>query len=144
MTRRRPFLDSRNPSQLRVGTRKIVLDQLGLADPLLARLPSRGVWRIGHPGRPPPIGYVESLRSGQNLIEDPALHRLYEDLRLITQGDLFRSERFAAILRRNLGLDALDIPKDYAVKQIVTRDNLGRQGRDRPAGAPIPAPEHVP
>ncbi len=127
-----------------VGTRKIVVDQLGLADPLLARLPSRGVWRIGHFGRPPPIGYVESLRSGQNLIEDPALHRLYEDLRLITQGDLFRSERFAAILRRNLGLDALDIPKDYAVKQIVTRGNLGRQDRDRPAGAPIPAPEHVP
>lgn len=86
------------------GTDKIIVDKLALTDPLLARLPVPGFWRIGHFERRVPAGYVESLRTGENHIEDPSLHRLYEDLRLITQGDLLRGERFAAILRMNLGL----------------------------------------
>ena len=118
------------------GTEKIVVDQLGLADPLLARLPSRGLWRIGHFGRPRPKGYAKSLLMDQNLIEDPAIHRLYEDLRLITQGDLFDTERFAAILRRNLALDGAAISKDYESEPMYGKELRPRtQGATR-SGAP--------
>ena len=60
------------------------------------------------------------MRSGKNLIADPALRLLYADLRLITQGELMSRERFSAILRRNLGLDALRIPRDYETGQRNT------------------------
>ena len=42
------------------------------------------------------------------------------DLLLITQGELMSRERFSAILRRNLGLDALRIPRDYETGQRNT------------------------
>lgn len=106
-------------AELRRGTRLIVTSQMGyfgyfagptvhivdpwsLGDPLLARLPFRptGPWRVGHYERSLPAGYLDSLRADENLETDPAIARLYDDVRLITRGPLFTSERLAAILRR--------------------------------------------
>ena len=79
-----------------------VVDYVGLADPLLARLPvAPGPWRIGHFERSRPPGYVATLRLGENRIEHPQLAEYYDALALVTQGPLFSRERFEAIGRLN-------------------------------------------
>jgi hypothetical protein len=81
-----------------------VVDLLGLADPLLARLPptSRN-WRIGHYGRTVPDGYVESLATGENYIEDDELAVYYEKLASVIRGDLFDPQRWVDVWRLNTG-----------------------------------------
>jgi arabinofuranosyltransferase len=85
-----------------------VIDVMALSDPFLARLPIKTPrdprsWRIGHFERELPPGYRETISGGRNVIVDPALARLYDDLRLITTGPLFTRERWGAIWRLNLG-----------------------------------------
>jgi len=86
-----------------VGIRKTIIDKLALGDALLARLPCKRPWRIGHFERNIPEGYVESVLSGGNRIADPDLARFYGKLRLITQGSLWSFERLETILAMNLG-----------------------------------------
>ena len=100
-----------------------VVDCFALADPLLARLPmaatdgdyprfrsehglppSSDGWRIGHFRRNIPRRYLRSLLTGRNEVEDPAIHALYDRVRLITRGPLGSPERLAAIVQANLGL----------------------------------------
>ena len=47
-----------------------VMDNAGLGDPLMARLPmiAEPHWRIGHFRRAEPAGYADTLRSGVNQI----------------------------------------------------------------------------
>ena len=75
-----------------------VVDRLGLADPLLARLPVEpGLdWRIGHFRRTVPDGYVASVL-GENRITDPEIRALYDRVRLVTRGPLWSRERWQAI-----------------------------------------------
>ena len=89
-----------------LGTQKHLVDEFGLVDPLLARLPMEpdAEWRIGHFPRPLPKGYYETLVTGRNQIEDPELAALWADLALVTRGPLFSRARWGAIARRNLGL----------------------------------------
>jgi arabinofuranosyltransferase len=109
------------------------LDPLALADPLLARLPVApgSPWRIGHFERALPDGYEETLKEcvrrlfprgavqppagsclpywkDVNHFRDPRLASAYRELLLITQGPLTDRERFATILRWNLGGSPLD------------------------------------
>jgi arabinofuranosyltransferase len=88
------------------GPRVHIIDLFGLADPLLARLPARpdDNWRIGHPERDPPPGYVETVRTGQNRIQPAGLARYYDQLALITRAPLFSPGRLATIIKFNLGL----------------------------------------
>jgi arabinofuranosyltransferase len=86
-----------------------LLDECALADPLLARLPAvfNPEWRTGHYRRMIPAGYVQSLESSTNRLEDPELHRFYDDLRLVTRGTpLLSPDRLRAIVRMNVGKDA--------------------------------------
>jgi len=77
-----------------------VIDTMALADPLLARIPaSAGTWRVGHGEREIPVGYRETLQSGENLLEDPALAAAWDDISRVTQGGLFDDGRFAAMVR---------------------------------------------
>jgi arabinofuranosyltransferase len=78
-----------------------LVDRCALAEPLLARLPVVDLvnWRIGHFFRRLPAGYVESLETGENAIRDPHLRRLYEDVALVTRGDLLSWLRLRAIYR---------------------------------------------
>lgn len=90
------------------GPRMHVIDVLALGDPFLARLPvptpeDPRSWRIGHYGRTLPEGYRETIAGGRNVIADPKLARLYDDVRLAVTGPLFTRERWAAIWRLNVG-----------------------------------------
>jgi arabinofuranosyltransferase len=82
---------------------QIVIDPMALSDPLLARLPARSAWRIGHMVRDIPEGYLESIVSGQNSIKDPAVRELYNKLELVTKGPLFTAERWRTIWALNGG-----------------------------------------
>lgn len=97
-----------------------IIDRFALADAFLARLPRQGSgrWSIGHIHRLPPDGYVRSRLYDQNLLSDDKLRLLYEDIRLVTQGDLFSWERATAIVRLNLYPPKI-IPQDV---QHLTRD----------------------
>ncbi len=85
------------------GPDKYILDVLGLADPLLARIPppKPTTCTSGHYLRLIPLGYPETLRSGINSIHNPSLREYYRRLCLITRGPLFSWHRFAAILDLN-------------------------------------------
>ncbi len=82
-----------------------VVDRIGLADPLIARLKPKAEehWRIGHMHRRLPDGYVETLASGNNLIVDPALREYYERLSLVIKGSIWDYDRLLEIVRFNLG-----------------------------------------
>lgn len=82
---------------------QIVIDPMALSDPLLARLPARSDWRIGHMVRDIPEGYLESIVGDQNRIKDPAVRALYDKLELVTKGPLFTADRWRAIWALNMG-----------------------------------------
>jgi arabinofuranosyltransferase len=126
LAKRGTFRDPDWPSARKVGSRTSVIDTCGLmgaagldfgpyihlldecalADPLLARLPAvfNPEWRTGHYRRMIPAGYRESLESSTNQIQDPALHRFYEQLRVITRSErIFSGERLRAIVAMNAG-----------------------------------------
>jgi arabinofuranosyltransferase len=87
-----------------------IIDELGLADPLMARLPPSAplTGRTGHLGRVVPPGYLETRRTGKNQLQNPALARYLDRLRLVAEGDLFTAERWRAIWELKPGrLDAL-------------------------------------
>lgn len=91
-----------------VGREKKIIDRLALSDPFLARLPSEGPWRIGHFLRRLPEGYRESVASGRNRLEDRKYDRLYDDVALVTRGNLWDRRRFEAMARLNLGAARAD------------------------------------
>ncbi len=87
------------------GTDKIIVDTLGLGNPLLARLPAKKEWRIGHFERDLPAGYLESLLSGKNMFKgDDPLRDFYGHLKLVTQSaTLLSLQRLKTIVLFNLG-----------------------------------------
>ena len=80
-----------------------VVDFFALGDPLLARLPSRGRWRIGHYRRSVPRGYSATIQTGRNVIRDPDVAMKYEQLKIITQDPLWTRRRWEAIIAMNTG-----------------------------------------
>lgn len=88
-----------------LGPNAILVDNFALFDPLVARLPAQynPYWRIGHFRRTIPIGYMDSLQSGRNVIVDPGIAKLYDALRTITQGPLWDAKRLETIFRLNTG-----------------------------------------
>lgn len=87
------------------GASSIYIDELGLADALLARLPAGAdrTFYVGHYRRDIPEGYEDAVHYGRLERMQPDLARYYEKLRLITQGELWDGERFKTIIRFNLG-----------------------------------------
>ena len=86
------------------GTEKIIIDPLALTDPLLARLPVTGKWRIGHFVRKVPDGYIDSLVNGNESIVDPQVNEFYKKLKIVTQNkELFTLERLKTIALFNMG-----------------------------------------
>ena len=53
-----------------------VVDVFALSDPLLARLPARRPWRIGHFHREPPAGYLDALAAERAGLSDPGLNEV--------------------------------------------------------------------
>lgn len=106
-------------------TTPFLLDPLALADPFLARLPSREGTRPGHYERAFPAGYVETRLTGQNKIEDPYLAELWNIVQDVTQGSLWSWERVAMIVKLNVSASQL-------VKQsYYDRNAVGLPGSDQ-------------
>ncbi len=81
-----------------------ILDGYALADPLLARLPERGIkWRVGHFAREVPVGYMQSLMYSKNMIEDPRIAEFYDAVWMITREPIGRRGRAAVIWKMNTG-----------------------------------------
>jgi len=115
-----------------------LLDECALADPLLARLPAifNADWRTGHYRRMIPVGYRESLETSTNQLRDPALHRFYDQLRLITRSDrLFARDRLAAIVAMNLGKYDHDIDARF-YRHAGSVSTLNQLSTIRQAGTP--------
>lgn len=81
------------------------IDNTALSDPLLARLPAtyRADWMSGHFFRSVPVGYVETLESGENVIKDASVRELYDRIDLVVHGELFSLDRIQAIWWLNTG-----------------------------------------
>lgn len=79
-----------------------IIDEYGLCDPFLARLPAQPEWRTGHYYRPSPPGYLESVESSGNRLVDPDQALLYEQIRTITRGSIWSRRRWRAIVALNL------------------------------------------
>lgn len=107
-----------------------ILDRLAITDPLLARLPAREdlPWRIGHFFRWVPLGYPQSILQRRNLIDDPDLRAMYDDMVLVTRSPLFTAERWRAIVRWNTGISGRQV--DRAFYQVPPVD--AREGRPGP------------
>ncbi len=82
-----------------------IIDEAALADPLLARLKpeTEDGWRIGHFWRRIPDGYLETLRTGENVIADRELAAYYDKLRFISRADLWDPHRWVEIFKFNVG-----------------------------------------
>lgn len=82
-----------------------IVDFCGLADALIARLPViyNPAWRVGHPIRHVPEGYLGTIRTGVSQFTDADLARFYDQLRLVVSGPLFDPARWQAIWAINTG-----------------------------------------
>ncbi len=81
-----------------------VLDQAALSDVLMAHAPLRThTTAPGHHWRDPPPGYQETLRTGENHIEDKYLAEYYGHVRHIIRGGLWEPLRWSEIAMMNLG-----------------------------------------
>ncbi len=82
-----------------------ILDDYALADPLLARLPARTdiPWFAGHYERAVPAGYLRTLETGQNHIQDPHLAAYYTHLHEVVSGPLWSWARLLEVWKLNTG-----------------------------------------
>lgn len=82
-----------------------IVDTAALNDVLLARISelTPNPWRIGHYYRPIPKGYIATLRTGINQIEDPCIHKYYDKVSIVIKGPLFTWERIKTIIELNFG-----------------------------------------
>jgi len=87
------------------GPTKLIVDPLGLSDPLLSHLPIAcpGKWRPGHIRREIPSGYLETLRGGRNVLDDPDLREFYDKIVVITRERIWSAHRLKTILQINTG-----------------------------------------
>jgi len=87
-----------------------IIDMNSLADPLMTRMPLYNVnkWRIGHYRHVIPDGYLETIKTGENLIEDKNIALYYDKLSFVIKGDLWDWQRIVEIWNLNTGkYDAL-------------------------------------
>jgi len=105
-----------------------IIDCTGLGDPLLSKFPPPYTkkWRIGHFQRPIPLGYYDTIKYGQNMIEDPNLAEYYDKISIITKGRLFDANRLQEIWNINTGkydslLDAYIHSQEYKQTPICKK-----------------------
>ncbi|MEC7986309.1 MAG: hypothetical protein VX278_14180, partial [Myxococcota bacterium] len=86
---------------LKADPRQFIVDYCALTDPFLARLPAiyDPDWDIGHVRRYIPKDYLDSIYHRENRFTDPAMAMLWDDVKHISQGELWSFERLRAIWR---------------------------------------------
>ena len=82
-----------------------IVDQLGLGDAFIARLPPKSTthWRPGHLDRDIPNGYLATRRTGTMQLTNHWLADYYQQMHLITSGPIWSGARWKAIWRLNTG-----------------------------------------
>ena len=93
-----------------------IIDSRALSDPLLSKLPSTEYWKQGHKPRPGekkwlighftrkiPLGYIETITTGKNKLQDMHLREYYNKLSFVTRGNLFDFSRLIEIWNLNTG-----------------------------------------
>jgi arabinofuranosyltransferase len=89
------------------GPQVIIVDFLGITDPLIARTSvrntTRGKWHSGHFWRAVPKGYVLARKGKGTQKMHSALAEYYQHLHTITSAPLFSTERLKTILNMQLG-----------------------------------------
>jgi arabinofuranosyltransferase len=82
-----------------------MIDLNSLADPLMTRMPLYQIdkWRIGHFRHIIPKGYMETLKTGKNLIADKNIALYYDKLSFVIKGDLWNWQRIVEIWNLNTG-----------------------------------------
>ena len=80
-------------------------DLYALGDPFLSKLPAvrEENWRIGHMWREAPVGYDETVQTGENQIENKSIKEYFEIIKLITRGPLWDKDRIKAVIDINTG-----------------------------------------
>jgi len=115
------------------GPQVTYIDHLGLADPLLARLPDADgkMKLIGHLGRQVPRGYKHARQTGDLSELDPDLRAYYEPLRLVISGPLFDAERLRTIWKLRTGAydDALERYRNDGYPELVADAQKKRRER---------------
>jgi arabinofuranosyltransferase len=83
-----------------------IVDDVGLSDPLLARLAADTLtgWRAGHLVRQIPPGYLETVTNNEGMSGDTKIAQLENQIRLVTRGPLFSQKRWRAIWDLNISL----------------------------------------
>lgn len=118
-----------------------IIDPYALADPFLVGFPIRRQnQRIGHFERSVPYDYVLSLLNSKNEFTHHIAREYYDDVVLISRGDLFSYDRLKAVVRINTGyysrkLDKIDINEmggEMRVSQPNTELNSCLGGKSRP------------
>lgn len=107
-----------------------IVDQLGLGDAFIARLPPMQTddWRPGHLDRAIPEGYLATRRTGRIELRNRWLAEYYQQIALVTGGPIWSGARWRAIWRLNTGgLDHLlarhaDAEGDAGVRDAPRRD----------------------
>lgn len=128
------FIFGINDSTPRSPFQRHIVDDLALADPLLARLPSRGYWRPGHYQRDIPAGYPAVLRGQQDSLCDASLDIYKRHLDLLTRGPLWSLERFKTIVTMNIGGYNHLINRAYyknPTRQVTLAEFQEKADRDR-------------
>jgi len=82
-----------------------IVDPYGIVDPLGSKLPltKNDWWIIGHFYRTTPTGYLDTIRTGENVIQDECLAKYYDKLSIMTRGNLFDANRIQEIWNMNTG-----------------------------------------
>ena len=93
-----------------------IVDPRALSDPLLSKLPSTEYWKVGHKPRPGekkwlighftrkiPKGYLETIITAENKLQDTYLRKYYDKISLVTRGNLFDFNRLIEIWNLNSG-----------------------------------------
>jgi arabinofuranosyltransferase len=80
-----------------------IVDPLAITDSFLSRLPSKKPAYPGHYERAFPAGYLETITTGKNQLNDPVLKAMYDQTQLLSRAPLFDAARWQAIWRLNSG-----------------------------------------
>lgn len=116
-----------------------IVDSLGITDAFVARLPVDVFWTAGHGKRFVPEEYLESLSRGHNVIGNPQLRGMFDDVAIVTRSKgLFADGRLVAMWRlgtgyyRSVGVGTRNrtVEESEGVGPLVQRRN--QDGRDDP------------
>lgn len=122
-----------------------LVETYALTEPLLARLPTHGTWRIGHFPREIPPGYLQWLTEGDASKLDPILETYLQILTKITREPIFSLSRLRLLIPFALGLNDRPLKNFVSVNVPNSRYIIPLSGlsRETTPGAPWNDSNHV-